>query len=105
MSDYVPGRPGFRTRCNEDLLKAELPGQVRGARKLQQPGGLAVLLKHPEQSVLARGPRTKLRPSGVLPEGALWEEAQRSPGGLTWEGGQGTQFPHLSLEKIPFGVS
>lgn len=80
MFDCLPGHTGFRTRCNEDFLKVELPGQVRGARKLQHPRGLAVLLKGPEQSVFTSISSDQAVPLSEPGRERSLEEGTETPG-------------------------
>lgn len=60
MFDSSPRDPGFRTGCNEDFLKVELPRQVCRGKKLQPLRGLAVFLRHH---------LCVLRPGSLCPQG------------------------------------
>lgn len=104
MSDYLPGHPGFRTRCNEDFLKVELSGQVQGARKLQQPGGLAVLLKCPEQSVLTTWSSDQAVPLREPARGGSQGESTETPRGPPWGKVGKAPSSHTCLsKKFPLG--
>lgn len=62
----------------------ELPGQVRGARKLQHPRELAVLLRGPEQSVFTSISSDQAVPLGKPGKDTLWKKALR-PQVPPWE--------------------